>query len=184
MSKKFSTLSSFMVLFILVLSACGGAAPPATEPPATQVPATTAPTATTVPTSEPTATEAATAEPDEVFPPEVKAVITIKLPEGATWSDGTAVTSKDLVGTWDILWMRKNGTWDSLADVVAKDDQTVQFQITNPGPAVLDAIVRSTAPRPYSQYGKWMDQAATFRADGSDLQLIPSRGKGRIVDAA
>ena len=91
-----------------------------------------------------------------------------RCPQDATWSDGTALTSKDLVGTWDILWVRKSGTWDSLADVVAKDDQTVQFQIITPGPAVLDAIVRSNSPRPYSQYGKWMDAATKFRASGAD----------------
>ena len=45
-------------------------------------------------------------------------------------------------------------------NVIATDDQTIQWQVTTPGPAVLDAIVRSTAPRPYSQYGKWMDAAA------------------------
>jgi peptide/nickel transport system substrate-binding protein len=162
MSKNVSALFSLIVLLSLVLSAC--AAPPA----ATEPPATIAPTATEPPTTEPTATTAPTTAPEEVFPPEVKAVITITLPQDATWSDGTPLTSKDVVGTWDILWMRKSGTWDSLADVVAKDDQTVQFQISTPGPAVLDAIVRSTAPRPYSQYGQWMDAAAKFRADGAD----------------
>lgn len=167
MSKNVSALFSLIVMLTLVLSACGGATPAPTEPPAT-APATeppaTEPPATEPPTAEPTATAA----PEEVFPPEVKAVITITLPQGASWSDGTPLTSKDVVGTWNILWMRKSGTWDSLADVVAKDDQTVQFQITSPGPAVLDSIVRSNSPRPYSQYGKWMDAAAKFRADGAD----------------
>ena len=79
------------------------------------------------------------------------------------------LTSKDVVGTWNILWMRKSTSWNSLFDVVAKDDQTVQFQISTPGPAILDAIVRSNSPRPYSQYGKWMDAAAKFRADKADL---------------
>jgi peptide/nickel transport system substrate-binding protein len=164
MSKNVSALFSLIVLLTLVLSACAGSPPAPTEPPATSAPTATEPPATEPPTAEPTATAA----PEEVFPPEVKAVITITLPQDATWSDGTPLTSKDVVGTWDILWMRKSGTWDSLADVVAKDDQTIQFQITTPGPAVLDAIVRSTAPRPYSQYGKWMDAAAKFRADGAD----------------
>jgi len=164
MSKNVSTLFSLIVLLTLVLSACAGSPPAPTEPPATSAPTATEPPATEPPTAEPTATAA----PEEVFPPEVKAVITITLPQDATWSDGTPLTSKDVVGTWDILWMRKSGTWDSLGDVVAKDDQTIQFQITTPGPAVLDAIVRSTAPRPYSQYGKWMDAAAKFRADGAD----------------
>ena len=167
MSKNVSALFSLIVLLTLVLSACAGSPPAPTEPPAT-APATeppaTEPPATEPPTAEPTATAA----PEEVFPPEVKAVITITLPQDASWSDGTPLTSKDVVGTWDILWMRKSGTWDSLADVVAKDDQTIQFQITSPGPAVLDAIVRSNSPRPYSQYGKWMDAAAKFRADGAD----------------
>jgi peptide/nickel transport system substrate-binding protein len=164
MSKNVSALFSLIVMLTLVLSACAGTPPAPTEPPATAAPTATEPPATEPPTEEPTATAA----PEEVFPPEVKAVITITLPEGATWSDGTPLTSKDVVGTWDILWMRKSGTWDSLADVVAKDDQTIQFQITAPGPAVLDAIVRSNSPRPYSQYGKWMDAAAKFRADGAD----------------
>jgi peptide/nickel transport system substrate-binding protein len=163
MYKKASALISVMVLFTLVLTACGGATPVATQPPATAVPPTAIP-----PTIEPTATTAATAAPTETYPAGVTAVITIKLPQGATWSDGTALTTKDVVGTWNILWMRKSGTWNSLADVVAKDDQTVEFQITKPGPAVLDAIVRSTPPRPYSQYGKWMDEAAKFRADNAD----------------
>ncbi|MEP7357405.1 MAG: ABC transporter substrate-binding protein, partial [Anaerolineales bacterium] len=176
MSKKLSTLFSLMVLLALALNACAGAATPtATQPPApTQAPATVAATTAPQPTTAPAATTAATSAPDatatsEVALPEgVKAVITVTLPKGATWSDGTPLTSKDVIGTWDILWMRKSGTWNSLANVVATDDQTIQWQVTTPGPAVLDAIVRSTAPRPYSQYGKWMDQAAAFRAAAAD----------------
>src|SRR5215217_2642842 len=167
MSKNVYTFFSLIVLFTLALSACAGSPAAPTEPPATAMVATEPP-ATEPPTAEPTATTEPTTAPEEAFPAGVKAVITITLPAGATWSDGTPLTSKDVVGTWDILWMRKSGTWDSLADVVAKDDKTVQFQITAPGPAVLDAIVRSTAPRPSSQYGKWMDAAAKFRADNAD----------------
>ncbi len=165
MYKKASALISVLMLFTLVLTACGGATPAPTQPPATAVPPTAVPP-TAAPTQPPTA--APTAAPAETYPAGVTAVITIKLPKGATWSDGSALTSKDVVGTWNILWMRKSATWNSLADVVAKDDQTVEFQITKPGPAVLDSIVRSTTPRPYSQYGKWMDEAAKFRADNAD----------------
>ncbi|MEP6894388.1 MAG: ABC transporter substrate-binding protein, partial [Chloroflexota bacterium] len=163
MSKKVSVLFSLIVLLALVLNACAAATPVPTEAP-TQVP--TQPPAPTVPPA--TAAPTATAEPAVVYPPDVKAVITITLPKGATWSDGTALTSKDVVGTWNILWMRKSGSWNSLVDVVAKDDQTVEFQIKTTGPAILDSIVRSTAPRPYSQYGKWMDAAAGFRAADAD----------------
>src|SRR5688500_20332444 len=102
MSKKVSPLFSLIVLFALVLSACG-APPAATEAPATEAPATEAP-ATEPPTpeaTEPPATAEATEAPAEDFPEGVTAVITIKLPEGATWSDGSALTARALVGTWD-----------------------------------------------------------------------------------
>ena len=85
------------------------------------------------------------------------AIITINLRKDAKWSDGTAFTAKEVVGTWDILWLQKSGNWGFLADVVAKDDFTVEFQVTKPGPAILDTIIRSTVTRPYSQYGKFMD---------------------------
>ncbi|HXD08510.1 MAG TPA: ABC transporter substrate-binding protein, partial [Anaerolineales bacterium] len=162
MSKKVSVLLSLIVLLTLVLNACAAATPVPTEAPTQEPVETVAPT-------EPPATEAPTAtEPPVTYAPDVKAVITITLPADATWSDGTPLTSKDVVGTWDILWMRKSGNWNSLFDVVAKDDQNVEFQITTPGPAILDAIVRSNSPRPYSQYGKWMDAAADFRAANAD----------------
>jgi len=162
MSKKISVLFSLITLLALALNACAAATPVPTEAPTQEPVETVAPT-------EPPATEAPTAtEPPVAYPPDVKAVITITLPANATWSDGTALTTKDVVGTWDILWMRKSGNWNSLVDVVVKDDQNIEFQIKTPGPAILDAIVRSTAPRPYSQYGKWMDAAAEFRAANAD----------------
>ena len=75
---------------------------------------------------------------------------------------------KNLFGTFNILWLQSSGTWNSLADVVAKDDQTVDFLVTRPGPAILDTIVRATTARPSVQYGKWMDAAAAFRKANAD----------------
>ena len=98
----------------------------------------------------------------------MKATITINLRKGAKWSDGSAVTAKDLVGRLNILWMQSSSTWNSLADVVAPDENTVQFLVTNPGPAILDILIRSTTPWPYSVYGKWMDAAADFRKTNAD----------------
>jgi peptide/nickel transport system substrate-binding protein len=170
MSKKIPALFSLLVLLTLVLSSCGGAAPAPTEAP-TQAPTEVPTEAPTVAPTEPPATEApAATEAPVTYPPDVKAVITITLPENATWSDGTPLTSKDVVGTWDVLWMRQSASWDSLFDVVAKDDQTIEFQISTPGPAILDAIVRTNTPVPYSQYGKWMDAAAKFRAANADRE--------------
>jgi len=98
----------------------------------------------------------------------VQATITITLKKGLKWSDGSPLTTKDVVGTFNILWLQSSGTWNSLADVVAADDQTVNFLVTRPGPAILDTIVRATTTRPWVQYGKWMDAAAAFRKAGAD----------------
>ncbi|MBI5035701.1 MAG: hypothetical protein HZB51_34850, partial [Chloroflexi bacterium] len=95
-------------------------------------------------------------------------VLTINLRKGAKWSDGTDFTSKDVLGTWNILWMQSSSSWNSLNDVTAPDAQTVVFSIKTPGPAILDTIIRSTTTRPYSQYGKWMDAAAGFRKNNTD----------------
>lgn len=176
MRKQIFTLISLVILLTLVLGACTQptATPAPTEPPKaaepTAVPPTKAPEPTAVPPTkapEPTPVPP-TAVPEPALSPDVKAIITITLPKDAKWSDGTPVLAKDVVGTWDILWMRKSSNWNSLADVIAVDDQTVEFQVTKPGPAILDTIVRSTTTRPYSQYGTWMDAAAAFRAKAAD----------------
>ena len=61
-------------------------------------------------------------------------ILTIKLRQGLKWSDGADVTAKDLVGTYNIYWLQANSVWSLLKDVVAVDDHTVDFQISNPSP--------------------------------------------------
>ena len=175
--RKVWFLITVLVVLSMLASAC--AAPtPTPAPTATPVPPTKppAPTATAVP-------PAATKAPEPTKPPvptatpaaAVKNTITVTLPKNVKWSDGTALTAKELVGRWDILWMAKSTLWNSLADVVAKDDYTVDFMVTVPGPAILDSVIRSYYPWPYSQYGKWMDAAAKYRKananrDGDDVK--------------
>jgi peptide/nickel transport system substrate-binding protein len=93
-------------------------------------------------------------------------ILTVKLREGLKWSDSTDLTAKDLVGTYDIYWLQKNTIWSLVKDVVAVDDYTVEFWISNPSPRALRLILRANQPAPYSQYSKWMDEAAKLRADG------------------
>ena len=166
-----------ITLLALLLAACGAPAAPTSAPAApTRAPvavATTAPTAvvavaTTAPTvAAAVATSAATSAAAPTAAP-VKATITITLKKGLKWSDGSPLTTKDIVGTFNILWLQSSGSWNSLADVVAKDDQTVDYLVTRPGPAILDTIVRATTTRPFVQYGKWMDAAAAFRKANAD----------------
>jgi peptide/nickel transport system substrate-binding protein len=170
---------SLLVLLALVLGAC---ATPATKAPtaeptvaATEImeaEPTAEPTevpATEVPAAEPT--EAPTAEPTaepEPLPEGVANILTVNLREGLQWSDGANLTAQDLVGTYNIYWAQSNAVWTYLKDVVAVDDTTVEFWISNPAPRALRLILRAYQPAPYAQYGPWMDQAAQMRADGVD----------------
>lgn len=194
-----------LVMLVAIVSGCTTQAPaPAAttapaQPTAAPVQPTAAPaqpTAAPAPTKapEPTQAPAATAAPAPTTAPAATtdaAVLTIKLRKGATWSDGTPFTAKDVVGTWDILWMNKSANWNSLNDVVAVDDQTVEFHMLKTGPAILDAIIRSTVTRPTSQYGTWMTAAAAFRKaaadrDGADVtkardEMNAFRPEGGVV---
>lgn len=157
-----------LVLLSLVMSACAQATPAAepTAVPATAVPATAEPTKAPVePTAAPTVapTEAPVAEP---LPEGVANILTINLRKGQKWSDGTELTAKDVVGTYNIFWLQKNGAWTYLKDVVAKDDYTVEFWISSPSPRALRLILRANQPAAYSQYAKWMDAAGELRAAG------------------
>ncbi len=180
--KKILLFAALTALFVLAVACAPAATPAPTQAPAptaapTQAPApTTAPTKAPAPTTAPTSAPAPTAAPaaaPTVAPTAAPAAasvtkLTVSLKKGMKWSDGTAFSSKDVVGTWNILWIQNSGSWASLQDVVAKDDTTVEFQITKPGPAILDQIVRSVTTRPYSQFGKWMDAAAAFRKANAD----------------
>jgi len=160
-------LVSLFVLLALVLAACGT---PATEAPAPVAEPTEAPVVE--PTKAPEPTAVPTEEPLVIEPKECPAdsanVLTIKMRPGLTWSDGTALTARDLIGTYNIYWAQSNATWSYISDVVASDNYTVSFCITNPAPRALRLILRAYQPAPYSQYGEWMDKAAALRAAAAD----------------
>ncbi|HEY0738512.1 MAG TPA: ABC transporter substrate-binding protein [Herpetosiphonaceae bacterium] len=164
---------------LLILAACGGVP---TDP--TSTPTTTTADANTGPQIERTATSvagspAAAATTDAPIPTATTArptpapkpttnVLTVKLRPGLTWSDGSPLTTQDLAGTYDLYWATQNGSWDFLNDVSAKDDTTVEFQLTTPSLSGLRLLLRTFQPAPRSQYARWMDQARTLRQQSRD----------------
>src|SRR5919199_869289 len=98
-----------LILALLALAAgCGGGG----------APTTTAPTAATA------ASTGTTGGLDNS-----PKVLTLTLKQGIKWSDGTPFNSKDVVGTYNILWAEDDSTWAALSDVVARDDNTIDFMV-------------------------------------------------------
>jgi peptide/nickel transport system substrate-binding protein len=77
--------------------------------------------------------------------------ITWQLQEGLLWSDGTPVTSADVVFTWQYCTDEAMGcnsitSFNDVVDVVAVDDLTVQISFSKPKPYPYAAFVGSTGP--------------------------------------
>src|SRR4030081_3686118 len=86
---------------------------------------------------------------------------TVKIKSGAKWSDGSAITAKDVVSTVQIQANAKLDTdaafdWSTLTDPVtgvsAKDDHTVVFTLTTPFAPFL-AVNLATFVAPAAVYG-------------------------------
>ena len=162
----------FFLFFAILLTACTSTGTPsqATETPF-QV--------TAAPTTRPTEAPQPTAIPTSAIelPEGVRNILTVKLKPGVQWSDGSALTARDLVGTYEIMWAQQASAWNYINDVKAVDDLTVEFYITNPTPRALRILLRVYQPTPYSVYSKWMDQAAQLRragktADGDEAKAL------------
>ncbi len=168
MKKNLVLALALGVLLVAVLAGCGGSNAASNNPPSA-APAATA-VANNAPAAKPTAAAPAAnaAKPAPTKSPDAK-TLTITLKKGIKWSDGTELTSKDLVGTYNILWAQGDpyGMWSALYDVKSVDNYTADFVINTPGVRIQNLILRSIQPVAYSEYGKWMDKAATMRQNNA-----------------
>lgn len=87
--------------------------------------------------------------------------LVIKLRSGVKWTDGQAVTAKDVVGT---IYLQKlnaaQGTigWDQLVSATADDDTTVTVTYSESFIGVEHGALKAQV-LPYARYGEWMDEA-------------------------
>lgn len=89
----------------------------------------------------------------------------VTLQEGVTWSDGTPVTSADLVATFNTGYLIGWSIWNNLESVEVVDDLTAKFNLVDPSPLVERRIMVENL-RPASVYGDFGEQAAQLIADG------------------
>jgi peptide/nickel transport system substrate-binding protein len=90
----------------------------------------------------------------------------VHLRQGATWSDGSAFTTQDVIDTFMISRLLNQAVWRFITDVVAVDDVTVDFVLTEPSTTVPRRILREMNIRASSTYGEWATQVADLVAGG------------------
>lgn len=176
MKTKYLFLNALLAL-VLILSACTPAATTTVEPTTAAQPPAADPTNTTAPeptattaAAEPTATTAPAADATATTAPEADGVrvLTVKLKEGLKWSDGSPITSQDIVGTYDIFWAQNDATWNFINEIRVVDETTVDFVLSTVSPRVIRLILRANIVRPYAPYAELMDEAKALREQGAD----------------
>jgi peptide/nickel transport system substrate-binding protein len=94
----------------------------------------------------------------------------VKLPAGAVWNDGAAFTSKDVVDTFTILRLQNTIQWtDYLTDVVAVDDNTVDFIIKEPSNTAPRRLLRDVNIRSSAIYSEWADKVRALVDAGKTI---------------
>lgn len=90
----------------------------------------------------------------------------VTLVDGASWSDGTPVTSADLVAMFNTGYLVGWSVWDNLISVEAVDSRTAKFTLQEPSLATQRLILTENL-RPASIYGEFGAQAAELIAAGA-----------------
>ncbi len=91
---------------------------------------------------------------------------TVTLASGATWSDGSAVTSADLVATFNTGYLIGWSVWDNLESVEVVDGLTAKFTLGEPSLA-SERLIMVENLRPASIYGEFSSQAMELMASGA-----------------
>jgi peptide/nickel transport system substrate-binding protein len=83
----------------------------------------------------------------------------VKIVEGKTWSDGTAMTADDLLATFNIFRLRGDAVWANMTGMEKVDDYTVKFVMSAPS-SLAERIILTTNLRPASVYSDIANRAA------------------------
>lgn len=90
----------------------------------------------------------------------------VKLVSGKSWSDGSPITSADLVATFNTGYLVGWSVWDNVKSVEAIDEHTAKFVLSAPSLA-SQRLILTTNLRAASVYGAIADKAAKLIASGA-----------------
>lgn len=88
----------------------------------------------------------------------------VTLREGLKWSDGTDLTSKDVVCSFHMYYLQDYAVWQDLESVEATDDRTIVFTWHEFSETLLIRLFNLQINMSYANYGEWADQAVDFLA--------------------
>lgn len=92
----------------------------------------------------------------------------VKLHEGAVWSDGSNFTSQDVLDTFAIRRLLSSSEWNYMSDIVAVDDLTVDFILTEPSTTFPRRVLsKEVSIRPSSTYGEYAQKVRDLVAQGA-----------------
>ncbi|MCA9836647.1 MAG: hypothetical protein KC422_07025 [Trueperaceae bacterium] len=91
---------------------------------------------------------------------------TVTLVSGYTWSDGSPITSADLVATFNTGYLIGWSVWDNLESVEAVDEQTAKFTLGEPSLAT-ERLILTQNLTPASVYGSFGEKGAALKASGA-----------------
>lgn len=86
----------------------------------------------------------------------------ITLRDGLLWSDGTPLTARDVVCTYNMLYMQDYHFWQDLESCEATDDRTVVFHWHSYSEASLIRALNIQISMSEKNYGTWAAQADQF----------------------
>ena len=88
----------------------------------------------------------------------------IKVVDGVTWSDGSAMSADDVMATFNIFRLRGDAVWANMSGIEKVDDSTVKFVMDSPS-SLAERIILTTNLRPASVFGEIADRAAMMSPD-------------------
>ena len=92
----------------------------------------------------------------------------VKLRQGAVWSDGNPITSKDVLASFSLARLMKVTVWNYIDQVTAADDYTVNFHMSVPSTVVERYVLRFNCMSA-ATYGDWAAQADDLFGSGKTL---------------
>ena len=104
---------------------------------------------------------------------------TYKVRQGLKWSDGSALTAKDVYNTFAMRHAMQQPVFNYVEDITVVDDATVEFTLREPTPIAVYWIMRER-PASSAQYSEVVEDAATLfkdkvPADSAEAKALAAR---------